>query len=198
MNEAEFLELKKKLTDEFNRNLDALRRVWRIEHPSQPPPSSPDDSALPKARLPRGDVTNAVLQALSDARGDFTWRDVRSWLADRQPDLAANRTTVSQILKKLAQSAVIVEVEVGRGKRPSRYVKSEQANSNANGEPRLSTFDQAAELRKLAGQLGYTVQRLREEYIGSYEKIVHMPFDVVERILVELRDKVSRQSPTPE
>lgn len=74
------------------------------------------------ARAKRGAVTVAVRECVATMDGNFTWNEIKDAIEASDPNASPNRTTISQILKKMANSGKLEVIEIGIGKRPTRYV----------------------------------------------------------------------------
>jgi hypothetical protein len=120
MNEREYLRLKTVAEAEYRRKIEAIELVWRMTGGTGKSSQKNVDSSIGK-----GSLQQAILYAIDLLAGEFTVRDVEDQMRAANPTFAANvkRPSVSAALKRLADEKKIVSVEVGKGKRPSKYKK---------------------------------------------------------------------------
>ncbi|SRR5258706_14559981 len=122
MNEREYLRLKNVAEAEFRRKIEAIELVWRMTGGTSKNGPKTGDSSIGK-----GSLQQAMRYAVDLLAGEFTARDVESQMRANDPAFAANvkRASLSAALKRLADDKKIVLVEVGAGKRPSKYRKTQ-------------------------------------------------------------------------
>jgi hypothetical protein len=192
MNDAEYLHLRRQIESEYSQNLDALNRVWRLANgSSEPPTPSLAMTGELRSRSGRGEIMTAIRENLNALSGNFTWKAIRDRLSEARPELPANRTTISQVLRKLTDLGEINEVESGRGKRPAIYctIQPPEGQTDELPPPKLATEEQIAEMRSLCTEGGYTVEEFKAEFIYKlgYDKVGKMPRRLVEAVLKDVR-----------
>jgi hypothetical protein len=115
MHEREYKKLRKQIEEEYQDNLRALDLVWkRAGKNGVSKRPTVDDSTL--AAL--------VRSAVERTSGPFTIRDILGSCNERGPrDAEIRGSSVSAILKRMADHGTIGIVEVGSGRRPTSYKK---------------------------------------------------------------------------
>ena len=159
MQEREYCRLKRQIQDDYTKKLEALDLVWSLSTGGQEPPAlSPKDIQ----RAANGDGQSTISQALAYMPEEFTTKDVCDWLATNASNV--DRTTVSHSLKRMKGLELI---EIGRGKRSSRYRKTgavEARITNGN-HGALSSEAQHFEIKRLARLSGYEALKFRNEVL---------------------------------
>ena len=125
----------RELADEIGRDQDALKRVWTMAHPTEPPPSeAPVSSGSVNNRgIVEYTVQLVICMAIPPGQ-TFTIRDVMRELETRmgvdEIEISIHReswrgwfkqVSVSSVLQRFADSGYLEIVEVGKGRRASSY-----------------------------------------------------------------------------
>jgi len=116
MNEREYKRLKLEIEEEYRENLRALEMVWKRA----------GKTGSSKARVPRDNsLAHAVRGALHMMPEDgFTLRSIEEAIvANGLGDGDVRRTSISVVLKRMADAGEIVVIEKGSGKRATKYAK---------------------------------------------------------------------------
>jgi hypothetical protein len=144
----EYEALKAKAKEEYDRNLEAIERVWKLsgqcrpQTPESSPPEAPHQPTLP---APRPAVANAngnghldLIDILDDydppndtsiagrIRAAITQRAAGVPftvldISDMLPDV--NKTTISSTMKRLAENGQVKVVEQGAGRRATKFIR---------------------------------------------------------------------------
>lgn len=131
MNVTEIESLKKKLLEQYKRDIDAINRVAELlqgatngngEHPVVE--RAPDLPQL-RTRTRFVNVRQAVRYAAKRMDGEFGIDQIEKFIRETNADLAANmkREDVSFGLWKMAKEGELKVIQQGRGRRPSIYCK---------------------------------------------------------------------------
>lgn len=123
MNFREYQRLKAEAQAEYRRKIDAIETVWKLSGGVATTP--PGESRQNGVGIPRGSLQHAVRAASELLVGDFTHRDVQNQIATTDPAFAAQikdkLASISGCLNRMAEERLLILVERGAGKRPSRY-----------------------------------------------------------------------------
>jgi hypothetical protein len=134
VNEREYRRLRQQIEDDYRRKIDALEVVWKLSANT----SNGNSAEVP---VKRGTIDNLVRNVLGSMTGQFSPRDVMEEM-QKIPDFPGgiNRSSVSSALKRLADDGVLSVVQIGKGKRASRYQRKGVSlkPSDAIDEPPLS------------------------------------------------------------
>lgn len=116
VNEREYRRLRQQIEDDYRRKIDALEIVWKMSADTTNGVSRSDGP------IKRGTIDTLVRSVISRMTGTFSPRDVMDEI-HRTPDVPVgiSRSSVSSALKRLADEDLLYVVEVGKGKRASRY-----------------------------------------------------------------------------
>lgn len=113
MAERTFEQMERQIQRRYYKDMAALARVRRLTACEAVTQS---DESLKAVGL-----VIAVRHLLSKIHGEFTTKLIAERLKAAQPDLPVKRASVSATLKRLADDSEIEVVEVGSGRRASRY-----------------------------------------------------------------------------
>jgi hypothetical protein len=121
MNEREYHRLKTVAEAEYRRKVEAIEMVWRMTGGT-----SKNGSKATGIPVEKGSLQQAIRYAIDLLMGDFTARDVEDQMRANDPEFASKvkRPSVSAAVKRLADDKKIVLIQVGKGKRPSKYRKA--------------------------------------------------------------------------
>jgi hypothetical protein len=119
MTEKEYSRLKQRIEDERRKSLEALERIWSLSKGSGngSKPRSPVESAKSSK------LKQAILNVLPALSGEFIQKDVEEKIKVHDPVFAESlkRASISMALKRIAGEEKIELLEVGKGKRATRY-----------------------------------------------------------------------------
>lgn len=128
MNERDYIRLKKQINERYQRDLEALERVWQMAQESNGlvSISSSNRSYSSGDNVMRNEgLTEAIRSALRTFDDPFTVHIVINRVSELFPDLAESvrqkPASVSSALKRLEKFREIEVIRVGSGKRPSEY-----------------------------------------------------------------------------
>ena len=138
MDATEYLQLRREIQGRCDDDLAAINRVWALSHPNESLPGtsgSTTDSVVTyradagsKSKVSKRTyaaskaVTAAMEKAFAVVSGTFSWRDVQR-LANGQ-GAGIKKSTLSQFLRRKADSAEIEVVKAGEGRRATTYKKT--------------------------------------------------------------------------
>jgi len=73
-------------------------------------------------------LSNAISLAIGRISGDFGMPDILAMIKESNPELVASTSSssITSYLKRLAQKGIIDLVQEGKGRRPSRYRKTQR------------------------------------------------------------------------
>jgi Fe2+ or Zn2+ uptake regulation protein len=180
MDEGEYRRLKQQIDEEYARNIEALRRIWRVSHqsPNIPVPPPPDDvgDISPRLRQARGEITKAVHEAVNQTQGPFSWRTIHKLVSELYPGIKPNRTTISQALRKLTDDNILEEISPKRGAIPAQY-RRRPAD--------LCTQEQFDELKALVIACDYEIDAFRDKFMKprGLGKVLESPADQIAEII---------------
>lgn len=69
----------------------------------------------------KGALLNVIRNVLPEIQGEFTQHTVIEKLREKNPGVAVKRASLSSTLRRLADDKEIELLELGAGKRPTRY-----------------------------------------------------------------------------
>jgi hypothetical protein len=135
MNEKQYFQARERERREHESRLRSLDVAWTMIHGTQPPkpPSKSRKEAVPATAGGESGgadrptvLTQALLEIVADMPAEFNTVEVDKILRATHPELDSTRPTVTRTLKRLADGRlpVIQIVELGKGKRPTKYRKS--------------------------------------------------------------------------
>lgn len=116
MNDREYQRLKRQIEAEYHQKLDALEMVFRMSTNAR---RNGVEARISGPR--RGVLLSVVRGVLPDIRGEFTQHSVIEKLHENNPEIEIKRASMSATLRKLADDGEIELLQLGSGKRPSRY-----------------------------------------------------------------------------
>jgi hypothetical protein len=178
MHRKEYDRLRAKIEADYQRDLDALERIWAIAGVASP--QSKSDSTQPK-----GEVMRVIREAVLSISGDVTVQVVEQHIAAAFPDLASRlkRPSVSSALQRLAADEELEIKELGRGKRPTVYVRRRKIQSLANP----ATEGQIAHIRNNARLANLSAAKFRELFLDRYgvEKLRELNANEASEVLAE-------------
>lgn len=117
MHEREYNRLRREIEAEYRKKLDALEMVWGMSNASRR--SGNETNRTTHAR--KGALLNIVRSVLPEMQGEFSQRDVLDKVREKNAELDVKRASLSSTLRRLADDKEIDLLELGAGKRPSRY-----------------------------------------------------------------------------
>lgn len=206
--EKEYRRLWRKLRDQYEERLKALNLVWEMSCDCKPPQMADggDDSEDNQAEDPadhsiRGQVIAAVAVAVDELPEEFTTTDVEKMVRASRPDLAAERSTISHAVKRIAAARSLAIAEAGKGKRATRFRKAAQeavakfgctshgATPGQRRPDQVARFNRIQEVRRLVQESGMDVAQFRKEYLERYqaEKLDDLPSEAIETIASRLQ-----------
>lgn len=130
MNYREYQRLKAEAEAECRRKVEAIETVWKLINGNTPanghvPASSQNGSKPADPDVFRGSLQEAVRRAYQSLSGEFTHKEIYKQITVDDPVFAEKikdkLPSLSNTLKRLSDVKELVLVEVGRGKRPSRF-----------------------------------------------------------------------------
>ncbi len=117
MQEREYRRLRRRIEAEYQEKIKALDMVYQMSNGT----ASKGLEASRTSNAKKGALLNVVRKVLPDIHGEFTQRTVIEKLREKNPDVAVKRASLSSTLRRLADDKEIELLELGAGKRPSRY-----------------------------------------------------------------------------
>jgi len=119
MKEREYHKLRNEVEAEYRKKIEALDLVFKMSS------NGVGGNGTTGQVFGKGTLLKAVRQALEGLRADFVLKDIVERIRVNNPSFAATlkRASLSSTLKRLADSHEIEVVELGRGKRASKYRK---------------------------------------------------------------------------
>ena len=125
-------EAHKKEAEEYQKDMDALERVLRMQSAQagltrEPKPVS--QAAVPQvAANPQSPASpsKGVRRSIDSMPSQFTIIDVRGYLSAHFPTVDQSAASLSPTLRRLVAQGVIAVVEVGSGSKPTTYRKKFQ------------------------------------------------------------------------
>ena len=120
MNQKEYERLKRKIEEESQKKLNAIEMVWEM---SGSPAAKQTKRLETPQRAKRGFLSKAVKEVLSILPDEFVPWDVEKLIFDKFPELqgTVKSASLSSTLKRMADDGEIKIVELGAGKRATRY-----------------------------------------------------------------------------
>jgi hypothetical protein len=118
MKENEYLKLKRQIQAEYQKKLDALEMVWKMAKEE----TKKEWAGKGKADG-HGELLKAVQDSIAAFTGDFNVRDVEEKMKEMHPSIASRtkRSSISTVLKRLADNHDIAQIEKGTGRAASKY-----------------------------------------------------------------------------
>ncbi len=116
MTKTEYERLRKQIQEHYETDLAALDRVYGL--------------CGGEANVPYGAVTKAVRDAIYKQDGPFTTRSIESEIVKAHPELEAEscRTSITNVLMRLADSGDVQCTKRGVGRSPSVYAPAVATN----------------------------------------------------------------------
>jgi len=111
MHEREYKRIRSTIEADYRKKLDALELIYSMAAKNGAP-----SSATPV----KGELAQAVLEALQHQVAEFSPRDIEAVVTTTHPELLAKRASISNTLKRL-EGREIELIQKGSGKRPSKY-----------------------------------------------------------------------------
>lgn len=146
MKEGDYLRLRRQIENRYAADLEALDRVWRMAHGSNPPKIMADD-------LQKGDVMRAVRNFVAASKGEpFTLNDVLKTLATLDRSFLAKKMAIRTALKRLLRRHAIEVTESHSGRKQALYTKvatEGQAGTASADEVDSDDFDEEDPLEGL-------------------------------------------------
>lgn len=117
MKDSEYRRLKRQIEAEYHQKLDALEMVWQMSNTAR----RNGIEAVSVTPSKKGALLGLIRGVLPEIRGEFTQRTVAEKLREKPPGTEIKRASLSSTLRRLADDGDIELLELGKGKRPSRY-----------------------------------------------------------------------------
>lgn len=114
MHEREYNRLRKQIESEYRDKLRALEIVWKMAGKNGVVPR--------KAVVDDGSLAGMVRTAVDRTEGTFSMRDILAYCRE-EGDATIRQSSVSAILKRMADQRLVSIVEAGSGRRPTSYRK---------------------------------------------------------------------------
>jgi hypothetical protein len=129
MNIREYQKLKQEAQAEYRRKIEAIEMVWKLSGGSSASGTVSNPTANPNQdSITRGSLQQSVRIATKLLPGAFTARDVYNQIVITDPPFAekikSRMGSLSGTLKRLSDEKELVLIEVGSGKRPSKYKRT--------------------------------------------------------------------------
>lgn len=116
MNDREYRRLKHQIEAEYQQKIHALEMVWTMANRARR-----NETGVRSDRPRKGALLALVRNVLPQMRGEFTQHTVLEKLRENNQTMDIKRASMSATLRKLSDDGEIELLELGSGKRPSRY-----------------------------------------------------------------------------
>lgn len=151
MDRKKYNELKRKVEDEYQRdiqaatekkikNLEAIDRVWLMEHPPREPKNQVEQVANKRPlsdSASYGALATAVAKALEFVPETFSKDDIRTALKTIAPEVESkfNDVAITGRLIRMTKEGLIVRTLKGTGSTASQYRKKKKTDVGAENSP---------------------------------------------------------------
>ena len=121
MNEKQYLKLLKEAEARYLKDVEAIKRVWRLTVGGSAPHQSNDRAV----QTPGGvNVAAAVLDIIKKTVGEFSIHDIAEGLKGAHPEIKFQLPYLSSVFMRLKKKTVVRMIQERRGNEPAKYVRA--------------------------------------------------------------------------